>query len=209
MMNSIFIGIAGGTASGKTTVSKKLYEGTKDFGSVSILRMDDYYKSFDELPLEERKKINYDHPNSYDIKLFIDHLKKLKHGKNINKPLYDFINHQRQSIIEVVRPADVVIIEGIMLFAIPELLPFYDIKVFVDTPDDIRFIRRLERDITERGRTLESVISQYLNTVRPMHQQFVEPSKIHADLIVPEGGENKVALDVLITKINNILGNAK
>lgn len=208
-MKNIFIGIAGGTASGKTTVSKKLHNGTKDFGSVSILRMDDYYKSFDELSLEERKKINYDHPNSYDVDLFIDHLKKLKAGQAINKPIYDFVNHKRSDEIEVIFPADVIIIEGIMLFAIPELLPFYDIKVFVDTPNDIRFIRRLQRDINERGRTLESVITQYLTTVRPMHMQFVEPSKIHADLIVPEGGENLVAMDVLITKITNILTNVK
>lgn len=208
-MKNIFIGIAGGTASGKTTVSKKLHNGTKDLGSVSILRMDDYYKSFDELSLEERKKINYDHPNSYDVDLFIDHLKKLKAGQAINKPIYDFVNHKRSDEIEVIFPADVIIIEGIMLFAIPELLPFYDIKVFVDTPNDIRFIRRLQRDINERGRTLESVITQYLTTVRPMHMQFVEPSKIHADLIVPEGGENLVAMDVLITKIINILTNVK
>lgn len=204
-MKCIVIGIAGGTASGKTTIAKKLLEGSINFGSVSIIRMDDYYKSFDSLTLEERSKVNYDHPNSYDIELFVEHLKKLKQGKLINKPTYDFINHRRDTIIEVVRPADVIIVEGIMLFAIPELLKFYDIKVFVDTPDDIRFIRRLQRDTVIRGRTVDSVVNQYLETVRPMHMQFVEPSKVHADLIIPEGGENLVAIDILISKIVNIL----
>lgn len=204
-MNCVVIGIAGGTASGKTTIAHKLYEGTNNFGSVSVLRMDDYYKSFDELSFEERSKINYDHPNSYDIELFTSHLKNLKKGKTINKPTYDFVNHRRDTIIEIIRPANVLIVEGIMLFAIPELLKFYDIKVFVDTPDDIRFIRRLQRDTIRRGRTVDNVVNQYLETVRPMHLQFVEPSKRYADIIIPEGGENTVAIDILITKIANIL----
>lgn len=206
-MKQVLIAIAGGTASGKTTIAQKVYDSTKELGSVSILRMDDYYLKVDNMTLEERRKINYDHPNSYDTDLFLKHLKLLKQGIAINKPLYDFVNHNRSDVTEIINPSNVIIVEGIMLFAISELLDQYDIKVFVDTPDDIRFIRRLQRDTTTRGRSVESVIEQYVKTVRPMHLQFVEPSKKFADLIIPEGGFNSVAIDMLVTKICDILNN--
>lgn len=207
-MNCTIIGIAGGTASGKTTVAKKVYEESQKFGSVTVIRLDDYYYEHSEMTYEERSKINYDHPESYESSLLVSHLKTLKEGKPINKPLYDFSNHNRSNLKERINPCNVIILEGIMLFAIKELREMCDIKIYVDTPDDIRFIRRLKRDMKSRGRSAESVINQYLETVRPMHHAFVEPSKIYADLIVPEGGHNNVAIDVLVTKIVNILNEA-
>lgn len=204
-MNTTIIGIAGGTASGKTTLSEKLYNLAEPLSSVVLIRLDDYYKNYSDLTLEERKKINYDHPAAYDFELLIEHIGMLKNGISIPKPTYDFVEHNRSAVIETIKPANVIIIEGIMLFAIPELLKIFDIKIFVQTPDDIRFIRRLQRDITARGRSVESVINQYVKTVRPMHNQFVEPSKQFADLIVPEGGENEVAIDMIFTKIKNLI----
>ena len=203
------IGIAGGTSSGKTTIATRLYEETRVLGSVVIIRMDDYYKSHDDLTLDERAKINYDHPNAYDIDLMIKQIKDLKSGKAIKKPIYDFVIHNRKTETETIKPCDVLIIEGILTFAIPSLLELYDIKLFVQTPDDIRFIRRLKRDTTVRGRTVESVVNQYLTTVRPMHNEFVEPSKVFADLIIPEGGKNTVAIDIIITKILSLLKNSR
>jgi uridine kinase len=200
-MKTTVIGIAGGTASGKTTVARKVYNEAKKFGSVVVIRLDDYYKEMSNLDLSERAKINYDHPDSYDSQLLITHLNILKQGKSIQKPTYDFVIHNRSKEVEIINPANVVIVEGIMVFAIPELKNLFDIKLFVDTPDDIRFIRRLTRDIEHRGRTVESVVSQYLSTVRPMHLLFVEPSKKFADIIIPEGGENQVAIDFITTKI--------
>jgi uridine kinase len=204
-MEPIIIGIAGGTASGKTTIAEKLFNASTAYGTVLMIKHDDYYLDLSHLPLEERKKVNFDHPNSYDSNLLVSHLQSLRCGITINKPTYDFIEHNRAREIEAVHPATVIILEGIMIFAVPEILAELDIKIFVDTPDDIRFIRRLKRDITERGRSLESVINQYLSTVRPMHLQFVEPSKKFADLIVPEGGHNEVAIDILVTKISKLL----
>ncbi len=204
-MNTVIIGIAGGTASGKTTIAKKVYAQSLSHGTVVMIKIDDYYKDLSHLTLEERKLVNYDHPNAYDKDLLIEHLNDLKNRKPIKKPTYDFVAHNRSTVEEIIQPANVVIVEGIMIFAIPELRDMFNIKVFVDTPDDVRFIRRLKRDMIERGRSVESVINQYLNTVRPMHQMFVEPSKQYADLIVPEGGENVVAIDVLVSKITNIL----
>ena len=200
-MKTTVIGIAGGTASGKTTVARKVLNEAKKFGSVVVIRLDDYYKEMSNLDLSERAKINYDHPDSYDSQLLITHLNILKQGKSIQKPTYDFVIHNRSKEVEIINPANVVIVEGIMVFAIPELKNLFDIKLFVDTPDDIRFIRRLTRDIEHRGRTVESVVSQYLSTVRPMHLLFVEPSKKFADIIIPEGGENQVAIDFITTKI--------
>ena len=167
--------------------------------------MDDYYKDLSNLSLEERAQINYDHPNSFDIDLLVDHINKLKNGESINKPIYDFSIHNRTNETDLISPVNVVIIEGILIFAIPEIRELFDIKLFVDTPDDIRFIRRLKRDIKKRGRDVESVITQYLETVRPMHHLFVEPSKQYADIIVPEGGKNKVAVDFIVTKIVQLL----
>ena len=199
------IGIAGGTASGKTTVSEKVFEQTKEIGSVAMIRIDDYYKCLDHLPFEERKKTNFDHPDAYDVPLLLKQLTDLKNGKKIEKPTYDFAFHTRSKITEVIKPANVIIVEGIMTFAIPELREMMDIKIFVDTPDDIRFIRRLERDVTERGRTVESVINQYLTTVRPMHLTFVEPSKKYADIIIPNDFSLDVAVNMITAKISEIL----
>ena len=200
-MQTTLIGIAGGTASGKTTVAQKVFHEAKKFGSVVVIRLDDYYKEMFNLNLSERANINYDHPDSYDSQLLVSHLKLLKQGLSIEKPTYDFVVHNRSKDVEIINPANVVIVEGIMVFAIPELKNLFDIKLFVDTPDDIRFIRRLNRDIEHRGRTVESVVNQYLSTVRPMHLLFVEPSKKFADIIIPEGGENQVAIDFITTKI--------
>lgn len=206
-MKTTLIGIAGGSASGKTTVSKKVYEESVKYGSVISIKMDDYYKDLSSLTVEERAQINFDHPNSFDIDLFISHLSDLKNGKPINKPTYDFTIHNRLEETELISPANVVIVEGILIFAIPEIRNLFDIKLFVDTPDDIRFIRRLKRDVKKRGREVESVINQYLETVRPMHHSFVEPSKQYADIIVPEGGKNTVAVDFIVTKILQLLKN--
>lgn len=204
-MNCTIIGISGGTASGKTTVALNIKRESETYGSVAVIRLDDYYKKQDEIPLEERKKVNYDHPSAYDSNLLIKHLKDLKAGKEIQKPIYDFVNHTRAEESVIIKPSNIIIVEGIMIFAISKLLKMFDIKLFVDTPDDIRFIRRLLRDTNQRGRSVDSVINQYLTTVRPMHEQFVEPSKVFADVIIPEGGENLIAIDIIVSKILNIL----
>lgn len=204
-MNCTIIGIAGGTASGKTTLARKLYESTKKVGSVSILRFDDYYYKMDHLTYEERCKINYDHPDSFDVELLISHLQELKKGNPIDKPTYDYVVHNRAKETELIEPSNVIIVEGILIFAIPALREMFNVKIFVDTPDDIRLLRRLKRDVEDRGRTIESVSAQYLETVRPMHEAFVEPSKKYADLIIPEGGKNQIALDFIETKIIQLL----
>lgn len=203
-MKPTIIGIAGGTASGKTTIAKRLYEEALKNGSVSLIRIDDYYYDKVRIPLSENGKRNYDHPDSYDSNLIYEHLLALKKGMSINKPLYDFISQSRINKTETVQPSNVIIVEGIMAFAIDKLLNLYDIKIFVDTPDDIRFIRRLQRDMVNRGRSIDSVISQYLESVRPMHHAFVEPSKKFADIIIPEGGYNDVAFDILMSKIEKL-----
>ena len=199
------LGIAGGTASGKTTVAKTLKELAEPYGKVAMLRLDDYYKGMSHLCLEARKKINFDHPDSYDFELILKHINDLLNGIPVQKPIYDFVISVRTKETELVEPSDVIIIEGIMIFTCEELRNMFDMKIYVDTPDDIRFIRRLKRDIRDRGRTVESVVNQYLTTVRPMHHSFVEPSKRYADIIVPEGGKNEVAIDLLITKIKSFL----
>lgn len=204
-MSTTIIGIAGGSASGKTTLAKNICQLSKPLSSVALIRLDDYYKNYSNLSFEERKTINFDHPSAYDFELLIEHVNLLKGGLQIPKPTYDFVKHNRSNVTEIVDPADVIIIEGIMLFAIPELCNIFDIKIFVQTPDDIRFIRRLQRDINERGRDINNVINQYITTVRPMHNQFVEPSKQFADLIVPEGGENEVAIDIIFSKIKSLI----
>ena len=204
-MKTTIIGIAGGTASGKSTIAEKVYEESKKFGSVAIIRFDDYYKRLDHLSPEERAKVNYDHPNSFDIELAKEQINMLKNGQSINKPIYDFVIHNRKEETQLIEPANVVIIEGILIFAMPELTDLFDIKLFVDTPDDIRFIRRLSRDMKDRGRDLDSIVNQYLTTVRPMHHAFIEPSKKYADIIIPEGGKNVVAIDFIVTKILNLL----
>ena len=203
-MNPTIIGIAGGTASGKTTIAKRLYDEALKNGSVSLLKIDDYYYNKDKIPLSNNGKRNYDHPDSYDSSLILEHLQNLKKGIAINKPLYDFVTQSRKTITEKIYPSNVIIVEGIMAFAIDKLLNLYDIKIFVDTPDDIRFSRRLQRDMTIRGRSLDSVVCQYLESVRPMHHAFVEPSKKYADIIIPEGGYNDVAFDILMSKIEKL-----
>jgi len=200
MMNTIIIGIAGGTGSGKTTLADKL---VNSFGreEVSILRHDAYYKRHDNMTFEERCKLNYDQPDAFDNDLLVEHILDLKEGKSIEMPVYDYTIHNRSDETITVEPAPVVILEGILIFAEPTLCDLMDIKVFVDTDADVRILRRIIRDVNERGRSLDNIIRQYLTTVKPMHEQFVEPSKRRADLIIPEGGRNEVALDMLIHRI--------
>ena len=196
-MNTVIIGIAGGSGSGKTTLTNRLW---KQFGpdEVSVLNHDSYYKRHDELPYEERCKLNYDHPDSFDTPLLVEHLKALRAGQPVKVPIYDYSIHNRTDRSVTVYPAPVIIVEGILIFASPELCEQMDMKVYVDTDADVRILRRIMRDVKQRGRTLYSVVEQYLTTVKPMHEQFVEPSKRKADLIVPEGGRNPVALQLLI-----------
>ena len=199
-MNNLIIGIAGGSGSGKTTLALRLKE---RFGEdeVRLISHDSYYKRHDELPFEERCKLNYDHPDAFDNDLLLAHLKQLRAGHSIQCPVYDYRVHNRSDRTIRIDPAPVVIVEGILLFAVPELCDQLDIKVFVDTDADVRILRRILRDVKRRGRTLDSVINQYLTTVKPMHEQFVEPSKRKADLIVPEGGRNQVALEMLMHRV--------
>lgn len=197
------IGVAGGTGSGKTTLANKLKDAFRD--ESIIISQDFYYRANTDIPFEKRVKLNYDHPNAIDTDLLIEDIKKLKSGQAIDHPQYSFVTHTRMSETVHVEPASVIIVEGILIFENKELLNLMDIKVFVDTDADIRLIRRLTRDVKERGRSLDSVINQYMETVKPMHEQFVEPSKKYADIIIPEGGENLVALHMLIDRIHALI----
>ncbi len=201
----LIVGIAGGTGSGKTTVVRKIVEKLPQ-ESVAILSQDSYYKDQGHLPLEERQKINFDHPNAIEFDLLIDHIKKLRQGFAIEEPIYSYITCTRSDKTIHVEPKDVIIVEGILVLTIPELRDLFDIKVFVDADADDRLIRVIRRDIKERGRDVETVLRRYLETVKPMHEQFIEPSKRYADLIVPEGGNNKVAIDILVSTIEKYLG---
>jgi uridine kinase len=201
---SLIIGICGGTGSGKTTVANRILE-TVSASEVVFIQQDSYYRNITDLPLDYRHIANFDHPDALDNDLLVNHVRRLKAGEAVDLPVYDFRVHTRLSETRHVEPKPIVIVEGILIFADPRLLEQMDIKVFVDTPDDIRFIRRLRRDLAERGRTVESVIEQYIATVRPMHMQFVEPSKRHADVIIPEGGHNLVSIDLLSGKIRERL----
>ena len=203
-MNQMIIGISGGTGSGKTTVANRILESVSA-SEVVFIQQDSYYRNLKDLPLDYNKVANFDHPDALDNDLLVHHVRKLKAGEGIDLPLYDFKTNSRLHETRRVEPKPIVIVEGILIFADPRLLEQMDIKVFVDTPDDIRFIRRLRRDVAERGRTVESVIEQYLGTVRPMHMQFVEPSKRYADVIIPEGGHNFVSIDLISGKIRERL----
>lgn len=204
---SLIIGICGGTGSGKTTVANRILESVSA-SEVVFIQQDSYYRNITDLPVDYRHIANFDHPDALDNDLLVNHVRRLKAGEAVELPLYDFKTHTRMIETRHVEPKPIVIVEGILIYADPRLLEQMDIKVFVDTPDDIRFIRRLRRDLAERGRTVESVIEQYIATVRPMHMQFVEPSKRHADVIIPEGGHNLVSIDLLSGKIRERLASA-
>jgi len=203
----IVIGIAGGSGSGKTTVANMIVErvGLKH---IAFMPHDAYYRDLSHLPLEKRARVNFDHPNSLETELLIQHVQQLKAGQPIDLPIYDFKSHTRTAQTTLINPQPIILVEGILIFTEPNLLPLYDIKIFVDTDADIRLIRRLQRDIQERGRTTESVINQYLATVRPMHLEFVEYSKRYADIIIPEGGFNTVAIDMVVARILELLPNS-
>jgi uridine kinase len=200
----LVIGIAGGTGSGKTTIADYLLE-TVGPEKISFLPHDAYYHELPHLSPEERAKVNFDHPSSLETDLLIEHIHQLKAGKSIELPQYDFKTHTRTNQITLIEPQQILIVEGILIFAEPELRKLFDLKIYVDTDADIRFIRRLRRDIEERGRTTENVIGQYLDTVRPMHLEFVEPSKRYASVIIPEGGYNHDALDLIVARIQSML----
>ncbi len=200
----LIIGICGGTGSGKTTVARKILE-TVGADRVVYLQQDAYYKDLSHLPLEERHRVNFDHPDAIDTDLLIQHIEELRAGRAIEQPVYDFTTHTRRPETRHIEPRPIILVEGILVFENPRLRALMDLKIFVDTADDLRFIRRLLRDISERGRTVESVIRQYLETVRPMHLEFVEPSKRYADIIIPEGGYNVVGIDLIIEKIKAYL----
>lgn len=205
MDKSLVIGIAGGTASGKTSVSDAILDYFAKTNSVTIIKQDDYYKAQDDLDMAERIKTNYDHPMAFDNRLMIEQIKQLSSGEKIQKPTYDYTQHTRAKKTEIIEPVEVIILEGLFVLENEEIRNLLDLKLYVDTDADIRFIRRLKRDTMERNRSMESVINQYLESVRPMHLQFVEPTKRFADVIIPEGGGNVVAIDLIITKISSIL----
>jgi uridine kinase len=200
----LVIGIAGGSGSGKTTVAQEILQRVGP-DRIAYLQHDSYYKDLTGLPPTQRAEVNFDHPHSLETELLIEHIASLRDGRAVEVPIYDFSTHSRTSQSFTVPSRRVVIVEGILIFAEAELRKLFDVKIFVDTDSDIRFIRRLQRDITERGRTTESVIKQYMSTVRPMHLEFVEPSKRYADVIIPEGGFNAAAMDMVVARVNALL----
>lgn len=198
------IGVAGGTCSGKTTVSERLAELAGE-EHLALIKLDSYYVARDDQPIAERAAANYDHPDAFDWRLLNDHLAALSAGASVPVPVYDYTNHTRSGDVRLVHPARIVVVEGILVLYDTMLRDRFDLKVYVDTDADLRLIRRLERDVVERGRTTESIIDQYLTTVRPSHEQFVEPSKRHADVIFPQGGRNEPALEVLLARVRELL----
>jgi len=206
MKKPILIGITGGTGSGKTTVAEAIHSAFEG-NSITMIMQDSYYKDQSHITFEERLKTNYDHPHSIDMDHLIRDLKSLMSGQSIDMPVYDFAEHTRKSETIRIVPTDIIIVEGILVLDDKNLRDLLDIKIYVDTDADIRILRRMQRDINERGRSMESVINQYLNVVRPMHEQFTEPTKRYADIIIPEGGRNRVAIDVIIRSIKEYLRN--
>lgn len=203
-METLVIGIAGGTGSGKTTLTRKISE---IFGKdVSVIYHDNYYKAHDEMPFEERKQLNYDHPDAFDTDLMVKHIDMLCAGQTVECPTYDYTQHTRAKETVIIKPAKILLVEGILIFQPQELADRMNIKIYVDTDADVRILRRIVRDVKKRGRDLDSVITQYLTTVKPMHEQFVEPSKKRADIIIPEGGENRVAIAMLTEHIKGYMG---
>src|SRR5690242_8740608 len=204
MAKPLIIGIAGGTGSGKSTVARRVAEALTA-SSVAFIDMDAYYKNFAHLPMAERKRVNWDHPDAFDLDLFVEHLSRLSDGEAIEKPAYDFVQHVRSPHTIAIAPSDVVVIDGILLFVDARVRSLCDVKVYVDADADVRLIRRLRRDIAQRGRSIDQILEQYLSTVRPMHLQFVEPSKRYADVIVPRGGHNAIAVEMIVAKIQRRL----
>lgn len=203
MKKPIFIGITGGSGSGKTTVVNKIKSEIPS-KSMTVIEQDSYYKDQSHLTYEERCKTNYDHPFAFDSDLLIKHLIDLREGKSIQKPLYDYEIHNRKKETQTVEPTEIIVLEGILIFYDKRIRDFLDIKIFVDTASDIRLVRRIVRDMNERSRTIDSVLIQYMETVRPAHEQFIEPTKKYADIIIPEGGNNLVAIDLMVTKLKSI-----
>jgi uridine kinase len=203
MKKPIFIGITGGSGSGKTTVVNKIKSEIPS-KSMTVIEQDSYYKDQSHLTYEERCKTNYDHPFAFDSDLLIQHLIDLREGKSIQKPLYDYEIHNRKKETMTVEPTEIIVLEGILIFYDKRIRDFLDIKIFVDTASDIRLVRRIVRDMNERSRSIDSILIQYMETVRPAHEQFIEPTKKYADIIIPEGGNNLVAIDIMVTKLKSI-----
>ncbi|HSN74757.1 MAG TPA: uridine kinase, partial [Anaerolineae bacterium] len=203
-LRPIIIGVAGGTGSGKTTVAFAILEKV-GWNRIALIQHDSYYYDASNLPLEERARLNFDHPDALETPLLVEHLKALRNGQPVQIPTYDFRTHTRLAETRLVNPEPVILVEGILIFAEPALRELFDVKIFVDADADIRFMRRLERDLKDRGRSLDSVVEQYMNTVRPMHLEFVEPSKRYAHVIIPEGGHNTVALDMVVARVQTLL----
>lgn len=204
-LRPIIIGVAGGTGSGKTTVAFAILEKV-GWNRIALIQHDSYYYDASNLPLEERARLNFDHPDALETALLVEHLKVLRSGQPVQIPTYDFRTHTRLAETRLINPEPVILVEGILIFAEPALRELFDVKIFVDADADIRFMRRLERDMKDRGRSLDSVIEQYMTTVRPMHLEFVEPSKRYAHVIIPEGGHNTVALDMVVARVQTLLG---
>jgi uridine kinase len=200
----MIIGICGGTGSGKTTIARSIVDSVGP-GRVVLVEQDSYYRNLADMPLDERHQANFDHPDSIDSDMLVNHIIRLKQGLTVEMPLYDFVTHTRSDRIEIIQPRPVVIVEGILIFAEPRVLDLLDLRIFVDTPDDVRLMRRLRRDINERGRTFERTLEQYDRTIRPMHFEFVEPSKRHADIIIPEGANTGITIEFLCSMVREKL----